>query len=459
VALVAALGIELTGASGVAMDTSGASYLAGPMIAPTTVDTIVVPIAGTFGLCLAKFDAVTAAPVWANAYGDADVTSVTGVGLTITADGTLAALAQVVGTVNGKQNPRSYPIDFVHAVQAATGTSKWTRMLDSGIGGAMKAITANPALNLIAVCGYVDGTQAAAGADQPIVPAAPFYGGTRDAAIAVFSSATGTKLWSRALDGPAAEECSALAIDGSGNVYAAGKFNGALDFGAGGTPVDGSTTAIGKLWVAKLAAADGSTLADAAFGVSGNTLVNGLALDSAGKLLLAGSFTASTTTPLVFGATSLATAGGTDAWVAKLDPAAGSAFAPLWALRLGGTTADDAKGVAIGPADSVLVVGNHSGLANTTGIAALSAGGAAPNGYLLELKSDGMLLFAATYGDPANQSLTKLATNGTRLSLAGTVTGAGAIDFGGSVVPAVPAGPPTLTSTGASAFIGWGGLR
>jgi hypothetical protein len=449
-------GLSTVTVNGLVYDSTGAAYLFGHSTA-TIFDGVTITNAGSTDLLIAKY-ASSGAPTWVQTYGDAATQTATG--LAVTSDGTVAALGQFLGTVGGKTNPRTYAIDVLAAVLATNGTAKWTKMFDSGIAGALKAVAANPALNVIAVCGYVDGTQAAAGTDAPIVPATEFAGGTRDAAIAVYNTATGAEIWHRDLVGAAAEECDALTVDAAGNVYAAGKYTGALDFGAGGTPVDASTAALGKLWVAKFAAATGATLADASFGVSGNTVPTSLALDSTGKLIVGGSFTAPAASPLVFGSTSLGSAGATDAFVAKLDPAAATAFTPVWAVRLGGGTSDVANSVAIGQFDAVLVVGSHSGNALTTGAAALSAGGANPNGFMLKLAgSSGVATFAATYGDTAAQSCTTVATYGATFALGGSTPAASTTNFGGSTLPAVAYGAPTLVTTGPASFLNFGTVQ
>src|SRR5262249_5721277 len=125
------------------------------------------------------------------------------------------------------------------------------------------------------------------------------------------------------------------------------------------------------VWVAKFAGAGNaggaSTLAAAAFNDTGNGTPLSIAADAAGKVVVGGNFTGT----LTVGANSLVTAGGLDAWVAKLDPAA--SFAPVWAFRLGGTGSDAANGVAVDSFGDVIVTGGFQ--RTTTGFAALSANG------------------------------------------------------------------------------------
>jgi hypothetical protein len=155
----------------------------------------------------------------------------------------------------------------------------------------------------------------------------------------------------------------------------------------------------------------------------------GLSVDSAGKLFVAGSFSGN----LAFGATSLASAGNSDAFVAKLDPANG--FAPLWAVRLGGTSPDVANGVAIDSRGDATAVGSF--YKTSTGAAGLVASGTtAPDAFVLKLSgADGSTQFAAHYGDSNIQSADRIAVN--RLGTGGVqdlpVYGGtlnGSIDFG-----------------------------
>ncbi len=428
--------------AGLAIDLSGAAYTAGSVFQPTkTFDGISVTSAGGADLFLAKYDPTTHLPVWARAYGDAS--DQLAAGAAVTGDGTVLAIGNFIGNLtagNTVSNASTSPIDFLVAVDAGTGNGKWAKAFNNGLGGALIAVAANPTLNLVAVCGYTN--QAA----TDLVPGATYGGGNQDAVLAVFNSA-GALQWAKQLGGANEEECDALAIDDNGDVFAAGKYDGAFNPGLGTLP-NPSSGFRRWIWVAKYNGTTGAPIAQASFGSgAGVHTPKSLAVDAAGKLIVAGSFTAT----LPFGGTSLTSAGGTDAFVAKLDPAA--SFAPAWAVRMGGTGSDEGRGVAVNSNGQVVATGLFNG--TTTGAAALTAASsAASDAFVLQLDGvTGATQLAAAYGDLATQDGDFVVIN-----RAGVGSAKDLVDFSGNFAGSMtfPAPAGTISTTGTDAFLVFG---
>jgi hypothetical protein len=448
------LAIGESGAIDLAIDSSGATYVTGSIFPPAKDfdDISVAPSEsdptnhqGGADMLLAKYSPETHKAVWARAYGDKNTQAPSG--LALTQDGTLAVLGAFEGTLPAANNetvsnpnPEGYADVFLMGVDSATGDVKWTNMFDNGISGVMVSVAANPSRNIIAVCGY------ASQASDMVTPAPTYGGGTRDAVIAAFDS-SGAKLWAHEFGGANIEMCSAVAVDDKGDVYAAGRYNGAMDLGLGALPNPGGLTVVNWLWVAKFNGATGATMAATHFeghnltthANFGNHTPQGIAVDAAGNVAVVGSFTGN----MEFGATTLVTAGGTDAFIAKLD----SALAPKWAVRLGGPGADIANGVQFTWAGDPVVVGSHVG--TSTGAAALTAPGTVSNGFVLKLSAaTGETQFAETYGDGEDQSALRVAIRGSTFSFVGKSTGL--LDFGGGV---------TATNDTAQGFLVLGALQ
>ncbi|HEX8971354.1 hypothetical protein [Oryzihumus sp.] len=428
--------------AGLAIDLSGAAYVAGSVFQPTkTFDGISLTSAGGADLFLAKYDPVTHLPVWAKAYGDAS--DQLAAGAAVTGDGTVLAIGNFIGNLvagNTISNASTSPIDFLVAVDAGTGNGKWAKSFNNGLGGALVAVASNPSLNLVAVCGYAN--QAA----TDLVPGATYGGGTQDAVLAVFNSA-GTLQWAKQLGGANEEECDSVAIDDIGNVHAAGKYDGAFNPGLGALPSPASSFRR-WIWVAEYNGTTGAPIAQASFGSgAGVHTPKSITVDATGKLIMAGSFTAT----LPFGTTSLTSAGGTDVFVAKLDPA--SSFTPAWAVRMGGSAADEGRGVAVNSYGEVVVTGLFNG--TTTGAAALTAAStAASDAFVLKLDGlTGATQFAAAYGDIATQDGAFVAIN-----RAGVGSAKDLIDFSGNFAGSMtfPAPAGTISTTGTDAFLVFG---
>jgi hypothetical protein len=441
-----------TSSLGLTMDTAGASYVTGALFASKTFDAVTVTSAGSADALVAKYDPTTRAAVWARAFGGgtAEATGPTDqlpAGVAVTADGTVV----VIGSSNGNivvnaTTTVAIPAlqDFVLGLNGTSGAGVWGSTFNNGLNGALVAVAANPTRNVFAVCGYAD--QASTLAPAGTV----FGGGTRDAVIAMFSS-NGTLVWSKQLGSGSDEECDTLAIDDAGDLYAAGKYNSVtgqtnLDPGLGALP----STTLGTrrhLWIAKYAGATGAALAQASFGSgNGNHTPFSMAVDAAGKVILGGSFTFS----VPFGATTITSAGSTDGFVAKLDPAATPAFAPTWAVRIGGTTGDQVNGVAVTSFGEVLATGLFIG--TTTGAATLTgAGTVASDAFLLKLDAaTGATQFSAAYGDTSNQ-----AGNAVVANRSGTGSVRDLVQFGGTYAGAVtfPAPAGALPASTGDSFL------
>ena len=164
--------------------------------------------------------------------------------------------------------------------------------------------------------------------------------------------------WSTLLGGTFGDSVTAVAVDASGNAYAAGstassdfpRANAVQGTKGAGTTNDAFVTKMnpagtGLLWSTFL----GGSLADDA---------TGIAVDGSGNVTVAGS-TASTNFPTANAFQSTKGAG-TDAFVARIN-AAGSAI--TYSTYLGGGGADAARGVDVDPAGTAYVVGTTASLA------------------------------------------------------------------------------------------------
>ncbi len=434
--------------NGVAMDLGGNSYITGPIFTPTqqftgVSGTINVTSNGGADVVVAKYDPISMKAVWARNYGDSSDQFGSGVG--VTADNTVAVFGNYMGSLSSGSinlaNTSTAPYDFLIGLDGATGNGKWGKSFNDGLGGAIVAIAANPALNLIAICGYTN--QAA----TDLVPGATYVSGTTNIVIGMFKS-DGTLVWSRQIGTAGIEECDSLVIDNNGDLYAAGKYNGVLDLGLGALP-NPSSNFRRWLWVAKMSGtAPGTTLSNAAFYgcASGNCMngvhtANSLALDSQNKLLVGGSFTNVLDFAPADATKEMTSAGGADAFVAKLDPAAG--FARIWAVSMGSTLDDSTQGVAVDSVDDVVAVGYYG--ANTTVGPALTDAGST-DAFIWKLSGvDGSTEQAVGYGDAQGQSADRVAVNGQGTSNIDLVEIGGLLN--GTITFPSPAGPLSATQT------------
>ncbi|MFC6221869.1 T9SS type A sorting domain-containing protein [Hymenobacter artigasi] len=160
------------------------------------------------------------------------------------------------------------------------------------------------------------------------------------------------------------------------------------------------------------------------------------ATDASGNVFVVGSFTGTVS----FGTTTLTSAGGSDAFVAKWSPTT-STF--VWAQRIGGPNLDGAGAVAVA-GTSVYVAGDFSSTASFGGQALTSAGGTdAYVAKLTDLGATGTFVWAQRAGGFSDDRATDLARTGADLYVVGSFSGTDA-SFGTRTL---------LNSGGADAFV------
>jgi hypothetical protein len=164
-------------------------------------------------------------------------------------------------------------------------------------------------------------------------------------------------------------------------------------------------------------------------------LFNGIGVDTAGDLLLAGAFEGS----VQFGVEStLTSAGGEDVFVAKLD----STGNPIWSAAYGGPADQIAYGVATDPQGNIILAGAFQGTLAFRAISLTSAGGT--DVFVAKIDPSGNPLWAEAFGDPADQ-----AAYGVAADDESNVIATGGFDG------AIQWGMTTLTSAGSSdIFVG-----
>ena len=391
---------ELVSLRGLAIGQDGATFVAGGLALPAAASRGSMPAsAGAVDVLVGRYDASTARPVWLKRLGDPGLQEPSA--LAVTAEEMVVVAGHFTGTLEADgtkvTSPDSAGQSFLLGLSASDGRLRWAQAIDLGPGGTLASLAG--AHDRVAVCGST--TRAATG----LVPGAAFRGGAKDAVLAMIDG-SGKRLWSLELGGEGNEECLAVAIDARGDVYAAGRYNRSFTLGAP-LPEPGGGQFHHFIWVAKVDGRTGAVLAQAGFGgPAGAQLPATLAVDGQGQVVLGGLMNAA----LELGgeAGTLVSAGYTDGFVAKLDPASSPPFAARWAARLGGPGVDGVKSVAVDPAGNVAVAGFFTVQAN--GAAVLSGEPPGTDAFLLLLDgATGATRSAQSFGDLDSQTAERVA--------------------------------------------------
>ncbi|MDC0748899.1 SBBP repeat-containing protein [Polyangium mundeleinium] len=255
-----------------------------------------------------------------------------------------------------------------------------------------------------------------------------FGGGTLTSAagIDVFVAkftAQGNHVWSKAYGGTGDQTATGLAVDTQGNAFVTGNFANTITIGATTLTSAGAD----DFFVAKLDAA-GNELFAKGFGATFTQQSSGVAVDSAGNVLVTGAFSGT----FSWGMTMLTGAGNLDVYVAKMDNAGN----PLWAKGFGSAQNQQGLDVATDAAGNVIIVGAMENVADFGGGQFVSVGG--EDVFVAKFGPTGNHLFSQRFGDASDQRALAVAADPSGNML---VTGqyAGTIDLGGGVYTSVGA--------------------
>jgi hypothetical protein len=230
--------------------------------------------------------------------------------------------------------------------------------------------------------------------------------------------ANGAHQWSKRFGDASVQSGQAVAVDAAGNVVIAGYFQGSVTFGTTALTTSGGA----DIFVAKFDM-NGAHVWSKKFGsATDDQLGLAVAVDPTGNVLLTGALTGS----MAFGGPTLASAGGADVFVAKLDGATGN---HVWSKRFGDAgVAQTGRAIAADPMGNVIVAGDIDGTVDFGGGPLAPAGGA--DAFVVKLDASGTHVWSKRFGDPDFQIARGVAADAAgNVVVAGEL--AGSVDFGG----------------------------
>ena len=290
-----------------------------------------------------------------------------------------------------------------------------------------------------------------------------FNGGTGDVFVSKLNSGLTSLLASTFIGGGGFEEANAIALDGSGNVFVAGR-------AASGYPTTGGAFDTGynggfsDAFVSKLNNGLTSLLASTFIGGGGVDFVNAIVFDGSGNVLVAGQTGGGY--PTTGGAFDTGFNGFTDVFVSKLDSGLTSLLASTF---IGGGNFEGAFAIALDGSGNVFVAGlAQTGYPTTGGAFDTGFNGGFSDAFVSKLNSGLTSLLASTFiGGGGFDEVNAIALDGSGnvfvagIAESGFPTTGGAFDtgFNGGIRDAfVSKLNNGLTSLLASTFIGGGGL-
>lgn len=311
---------------------------------------------GASDMAIGRFAAADGAHIWSKRFGGTTDDSVDAVA--VDGAGNVVFTGYFRGTIDFGKGPMSVPFDtdldvFVAKLDGA-GTTLWAEHFtnsgnDHGYGIAVDAT------NDIAITGTFSNTIDFGGG--PLTSGS----GMLDAFVTKLSPA-GVHLWSKQLGAADANEGgNAVAFDPSGNLFFLGYAIAAIDAGGGSLDALGGSDVVLVKY-----SGTGAHLWSRRMGGVGNDYGYGLAVDTDGSVVVAGSADAQAS----FGGAPMTPLGADDVVVAKLGPTG----LPTWSRMFGGISAEIAQDVTIGPGGIPIVAGYFFGSGTYGGVSLTSAG-------------------------------------------------------------------------------------
>jgi len=163
---------------------------------------------------------------------------------------------------------------------------------------------------------------------------------------------SGTYVWAKAWGATGYDYGFGITVDGSGNVYSTGRFQGTVDFDPGAPSVDLASGGGFDVFVSKLDSS-GTYVWAKTWGATGNDAGRGIAVDGSGNVHTVGYFYGTVDFDPGAGTVNLVSGGGIDVFVSKLD----SSGTYAWARHWGSTDGDVGRGITVDGTGNVYSTG------------------------------------------------------------------------------------------------------
>jgi|GEM_PF-1755085 len=371
---------------GVAVDANGSPVITGEFYGNIDFEGqcgSLTSVLGSADVYLAKFSAAGVCQ-WAHAYGDASTQL--GAGVAIDSAGNIFAVGSFWGAINfgcGTMQSNGDNADIYLAKLTSNGECTWSQRFGDSASQFGRGVAVDADDSSVVITGEFFGAVDFGGGWLTSQGGADIY-------LAKLSS-NGLYQQARAYGDAADQFSTSIAVDSLHNVILTGNFNGSVDFGGG--PL--ASTIGYDVFVAELSPELGHQWSRQ-FGDIEDQFSFSVAADSARNVIITGAFYGAM--EMGYGIPTLASAGGTDIFIAKLDLLG----IPQWAQRFGDERDQSGTSVYIGPGDSIFLAGSFRGTVDF-GDGPLTSNSGSVDVFMAKFAGDGRNFGGTKYGDARDQ--------------------------------------------------------
>lgn len=273
-----------------------------------------------------------------------------------------------------------------YAIHAQNVTFVWAKQM----GGTLSNVGSSIAIDgSVYTAGYFAGT-------VDFDPGAPVFNLTSAGGNDIFVSkldASGNFVWAVRFGNSGADIGQSVVLDGTGNVYITGYFEGTTDFDPGAGTFNLISAGLRDIFILKLDAAGNFVWAKNMGGTTDDESYS-IALDATGNTYTTGYFTGTADFDPGLATSNLISAGLFDIFVSKLDPSGNF----VWARQMGGTTDDFGLSIRI-DGGNVISTGAFSGTADLDPVGTANFTSVSGNDtYISKLDAAGNFVWAKQFG-------------------------------------------------------------
>jgi len=393
------------------VDGSGNSYVIGYFSGTADFDPgagiAILTSTGDDDIFIAKYD-TSGNFLWAKRIGSTDTDR--GLGLAVDVNGNAYVTGEYYGTVDfdpgaATANLTSIGLGDIFLAQFnSSGNYQWAKSIGGVDYDTGNEITLDASGNLYLTGYFRETTDFDPGAGTANLTAL----GTHDIFLAKYNS-TGNYLWAKAMGSTNNDEAYSVTLDGSGNSYITGYFQGAADFDPGAGMAILTPVGVSDIFIAKYDAS-GNFLWAHNIGGTWVDVGSAIAVDGNGNTYLTGIFWQTADFDPGAGTANLTSAGAFDIFIAKYD-ASGNY---LWAKNIGSTGSDVGDDIALDDGGNFWITGGFTGSVDFdsgAGTANLTSSGS-EDIFFAKYSSTGDYLWAKAVGGTGQDEGTSIAVDG-----------------------------------------------